>query len=308
MNYRQLGHTGLQVSVLGLGSSPFGNVFGRVSIAQIQGAVDAAIDCGINFFDTSPYYGLTLAEERLGNALAGRRNQIILASKCGRYGPEEFDFSRARIRSSIEDTLRRLRTDRLDLLQAHDIEFGHKSQIIEETIPALRELQSEGKTRFIGITGYSLSMLKSVAEAVPVDTILSYCRFSLLNTDMRRVMAPLEEQVGLINASPLMMGVLTERGAPEWHTASESLKTAGHRAAAESKKQGLSIETLALQFAVQQEFAATTLVGLASADEVMRNVEAIARPLDPSILQAVLTAVGDEVDSTWPSGLPENGR
>lgn len=308
MNYRQLGNTGLKVSVLGFGSSTFGNVFGHISMHQVQSAVDAAVDHGINFFDTSPYYGLTLAEERLGTAVSGKRDQIVLASKCGRYGLDEFDFSRTRIRRSVEESLQRLRTDHLDLLQAHDIEFGHEPQIIGETIPALRELQNEGKTRFIGITGYSLSMLRRVAEAATVDTILSYCRYSLLNSDMQKVLSPLEKQVGLINASPLMMGALTERGAPEWHTASESLKAAGRRAAVESRKLGTPIETLALQYAMQQDFAASTLVGMSSADEVRRNVEAIAQPLDTYIVESVLTAIGSNIDSTWPSGLPENGR
>ena len=308
MKYRQLGKTGLEVSVLGFGSSPLGNVYGQISAQQIQNAVDAALEHGINLFDTSPYYGLTLAEERLGTALAGKREQVVLASKCGRYGVEEFDFSRLRIRRSVEESLSRLRTDHLDLLQAHDIEFGNEQQIVEETIPALRELQAEGKTLFVGITGYSLSMLRRVAEAAPVDTILSYCRYSLLNTDMREVLAPLDKKVGLINASPLMMGALTEHGAPEWHTASASLKGAGVRAVQESKKQGVPIETLALQFAMQQEFAASTLIGLSSADEVKRNVAAIDQPADSAVLQAVLTAIGNGFASTWPSGLPENGR
>ena len=308
MNYRQLGNTGLRVSVLGFGSSPFGNVYGNITTGQIQRAVDTAIDQGINFFDTSPYYGLTLAEERLGAALAGKREDILLATKCGRYGLNEFDFSRARIRRSAEESLQRLRTDHVDLLQAHDIEFADQQQIVEETIPALRELQAEGKTLFVGITGYSLSMLRRVAEAVPIDTILSYCRYSLLNTDMQDVLVPLAKDVGLINASPLMMGALTGSGTPEWHAASTSLKAAGLRAAQEAKRNGTPIETLALQFAMQQDFAACTLIGMSSAEEVQQNVAALTHTADPAVLRAVLAAVGKGFTSTWPSGLPENGR
>jgi L-galactose dehydrogenase len=308
MNYRQLGNTGLRVSVLGYGSSPLGNVYGTVSTGQIQRAIDVAIDHGINFFDTSPYYGLTLAEERLGMALAGKRERIILATKCGRYGLDAFDFSRARIRTSVEESLRRLQTDHVDLLQAHDIEFAHQQQIVEETLPALRELQAEGKALFVGITGYSVSMLRRVAEAVPVDTILSYCRYSLLNADMQEVLAPMADTLGLINASPLMMGALTESGTPAWHAASSDLKAAGLRAAQEAKRNGASIETLALQFAMQQEFAASTLIGMSSADEVKQNVAAITQPVDPTLMQAVLSAIGNGFASTWPSGLPENGR
>ncbi len=308
MERRRLGKTELEVSIMGFGSSPLGNVYGEILPGDVPGLIDAAIDCGINFFDTSPYYGQTLAEERLGAALAGKRNKVILATKCGRYGLDEFDFSRARIRDSVEKSLDRLQTDYVDLLQAHDIEFGHEQQIIEETIPALRELQTEGKTRYVGITGYPVRMLRRVAEAVPVDTILSYCHYSLLNTEMQEVLAPLSEQVGLISASPLMMGLLTEAGAPPWHVAPDDLKAAARRSVRQARANGLQIEKLALQFALQQEFAASTVIGMSSADEIKQNVMAIAEDVDPKGIRDVRAAIGNGFASTWPSGLAENSR
>ena len=160
----------------------------------------------------------------------------------------------------------------------------------------------------MGITGYPVGMLRTVAEAAPVDTILSYCRYSLLNTDMRNVLAPLQEKVGLINASPLMMGLLTERGAPAWHSASDALKAAGQRAAKAARVHGLSIAELALQFAMQQDFAASTLIGMSSAEEVACNVATIARPLDLEAVAAVHAAVGEGFVGTWHSGLAENSR
>ena len=308
MKYRKLGKTGLDVSILGFGSSPMGNVYGRASPEQIQRAVDAAIDSGVNLFDTSPYYGLTLAEERLGNTLVGKREKVLLATKCGRYGISEFDFSRESIRRSVQASLRRLRTDYVDLLQAHDVEFGHERQIIEETIPALRELQAEGKTRFVGITAYPVKLLRRIAEAAPVDTVLSYCRYSLLNTDMEKVLAPLalESGIGLINASPLMMGLLTRDGAPAWHSASPELKHAGQRANAAAEARGGDLATLALQFSVTPPFAASTLIGMATADEVERNVRAVTSAADPDLLRAVRLAIGNGFATTWPSGLQEN--
>jgi L-galactose dehydrogenase len=119
MRYRHLGDTSLKVSVLGFGASPLGDVFGTTDPSEGFRAVHLAIDEGINLFDVSPYYGLTLAEERLGMALAGRRNEVVLATKCGRYGESEFDFSAGRITKSLEESLRRLRTDYVDLFQAH---------------------------------------------------------------------------------------------------------------------------------------------------------------------------------------------
>jgi L-galactose dehydrogenase len=149
--YRRLGHTDLAVSVLGFGASPLGDVFGTIDPAEGRRAVHFALESGINFFDVSPYYGLTLAESRLGEALAGNRDKVVLATKCGRYGPDRFDFSEKRVAASIDESLKRLGTDYVDLLQAHDVEFGDVQQIMHETIPAVRRIQEQGKARYIGI-------------------------------------------------------------------------------------------------------------------------------------------------------------
>ena len=139
MDYRRLGRTDLSLSAIGFGASTLGDVFGNIDPAEGIRAVHLAVDSGINFFDSSPYYGITLAETRLGEALAGRRDRVIVATKCGRYGVDEFDFSAKRVTASIDESLRRLQTDYIDLFQAHDVEFGDVQQIIHETVPALRQ-------------------------------------------------------------------------------------------------------------------------------------------------------------------------
>jgi L-galactose dehydrogenase len=109
MEYRALGQTGLQISRIGFGASPLGDVFGATDPNLGKLAVHLAIDNGISFFDVSSYYGLTLAEERLGEALVGKRHKIILATKWGRYGADQFDFSAQPIVASVEESLRRLK-------------------------------------------------------------------------------------------------------------------------------------------------------------------------------------------------------
>jgi L-galactose dehydrogenase len=308
MEYRSLGRTSLKVSKLGFGASPLGNVFGRTDTAETDRAVHSAIDQGINFFDVSPYYGVTLAEERLGGALLGRREQVVLATKCGRYGDKEFDFSRSRIRQEFEESLRRLKTDHVDLLQAHDIEFGSFDQIISETIPAMRELQAEGKVRFIGITGYPLKMLMEVARLSPVDTILSYCRYNLMTTEMDKILTPFVEQqgIGLINASPLAMGMLTQQGVPDWHPASSATQEAARRAVRLCTERGVDISTLALQFCLAHPYVSTTLVGMATVHEVETNLHALTSPLDRDLIQSIRKEIGDSYNSSWSSGKPEN--
>ncbi|MCW5981995.1 MAG: aldo/keto reductase [Bryobacteraceae bacterium] len=308
MEYRTLGKTGLSVSVIGFGASPLGDEFRTTTAAERQSAVDAAIDAGINFFDVSPYYGRTLAEQRLGEALGARRSRVVVATKCGRYDVESFDFSAKRITTSIDESLRRLRTDYVDLLQAHDIEFGDYNQIAGETIPALRRIQESGKARFIGITGLPLTMMRRVAENAPVDAFLSYCRYNLLITDLDRLLMPFAQAngIGVINASPLHMGILTERGAPAWHPAPDNVKQAGGRVVELCRRRGVPAGAVALRFCVEHPHIATTLVGLSRPDHVQANVRAIEQPLDPELLREIEAAVGPAANVTWPSGRPEN--
>jgi L-galactose dehydrogenase len=305
MEYRTLGRTGLRVSKLGFGGSPLGNEFGETDPSEAERAVHCAIDLGINYFDVAPYYGRTLAETRLGAALVGRRDKVVLATKCGRYDVAKFDFSTARIRRSIDESLERLRTDYLDVFLAHDIEFVNEHQIVDEAIPAMRALQSEGKARFIGITGLQLNMLRKVAQAAPVDAILSYCRYNLLITDMDDLLTPFAKQhgIGLINASPLHMGILTPNGPPPWHPASSEVKEAGRSLA---RRYGARLSDLALQFCLAHPYIATTLAGMSTAGQVRQNVAAAAIPADAALIAEIRGLVSPVANRSWPSGLPEN--
>jgi L-galactose dehydrogenase len=308
MTRRKLGKTDLEVSILGFGASPLGNVFGEADPGEGIRAVHLAIDEGINFFDVSPYYGLTLAETRLGEALAGKRQSICLATKCGRYGSQDFDFSPQRIRQGLEESLTRLRTDYVDLLFAHDVEFGSSGQIIEETIPAMRRLQQEGKARYIGISGYPPGFLLHIAQAVPVDAILNYCHYNLLANDMDRQLAPFaqERAIGLINASPLHMGILTEQGGPEWHPAPPEVRSAVQKVRELCRAHGANLSDIALRFCLDYPNAATTLVGMSAAQEVSRNLSALAGGPPPEILNEIEAVLAPVHNTVWISGRAEN--
>lgn len=308
MEYRRLGSTDLEVSVLGFGASPLGGVFGDAEPSDGERAVHLAIEHGINFFDVSPYYGLTLAEERLGHALAGLRSRVVLATKCGRYGADEFDFSAKRVRQSIEESLGRLRTDHVDLIQAHDVEFGDAQQIVEETIPAMRQLQQEGKARYVGITGYPLQVMMRIAAQAPVDSILSYCRYDLLIDDLDTALMPFAEKhgIGVINASPLHMGVLTERGAPAWHPAPQAVHEAGAKAAQLCRARGFDLSELALRWCLDYSRVASTLIGMSKASHVERNLRAFGTPADPELVRDVKAILEPVANLVWPSGRVEN--
>lgn len=311
MRFSRLGRTSLEVSTLGFGAATLGEEYGPLSYADGHRAVHCAIDHGINLFDVSPYYGRTLAEERLGKALQGRRDRVVLSTKTGRYGldlPHGFDFSAARVVSSLEESLRRLRTDVIDLLLAHDIEFGSREQILQETLPAMRTLKEQGKVRFIGVTGFPPGILREVAQEGDVDVVLSYCHYSLLNTRIDTELVPLvrERGLGLINASPLHMGVLTPQGPPAWHPAPREVIEAARTASAWCADRGVDLADLAVRFALGNPAIASTLVGMRTEAEVRANLRALDAGPDPETLKNVRQILSSVQDVEWPSGLPEN--
>jgi L-galactose dehydrogenase len=272
--------------------------------------VHESIDLGINFIDVSPFYGLTKSEIVLGKALKSvRRERYLLATKCGRYGYEmkDFDFSAKRITASIDESLGRMGVDYVDLLHAHDIEFGDLNQIIEETIPALRKIQKSGKARFIGVTGLPLPALREIAETASVDAILSYCRYSLNDTGLLELIPILNSRhVGVINASPLSMGLLSMRGAPGWHPAPAVVREVCARAAAHCHAKGASIERLAVQFAVANPEIASTFVSSANVENMRQNIAWADEQIDEKLLAEVLEILKPIHNVTWPSGRPEN--
>jgi len=310
MQYRRFGKTGLEVSVLGFGASSLGGVFKDVEESAAVEAVHAALDMGINFIDTSPFYGLTRSEQVLGKALRGvARDRYILATKVGRYGykAEDFDFSAGRVLASIDESLARMGVDCIDLIQVHDMEFGDPEQVIGETIPALQRAREQGKVRFIGVTCLPLGLLRRVAEAADVDAVQSYCHYCLNDAslgDVAPAFAALD--VGIISSAPLAMGLLTNQGPPSWHPAPRELREACARAAAFCAARGADISRLALQFSVANPALHTNLVSTTKASRIRENVETIAEPLDGDLLAGVLDLLEPVRGMTWPQGRPEN--
>ena len=308
MEYRALGRTDLQLSLVGFGGATLGGAYGKVEPGEADRAVHLAVDQGLTFFDTSPYYGITVSETRLGAALVGRRDKVILATKCGRYGLADFDFSAKRVLASMDESLQRLQTDYIDLFQIHDVEFGDVQQIIHETVPALRQLQQQGKARYIGITGYPPKLLRRIAEAVPVDTILTYCHYDLMNTDMDEVLTGFckERGIGLINAAGLHMGILTEQGPSDWHPAPKAVRDAGKQAAEYCRQHGANISEVALRFCLDHSFVSSTLVGMSSTAEVEAGLRLLQMTSDGELLRAIKAIIAPVFNYVWPSGRPEN--
>src|SRR5579872_894405 len=161
MELRPLGRTGLNLSRLSFGASSLGQEFRQVDLTEALRAVRVALDLGMNFIDTSPFYGRGMSECLLGVALRDvPRHSYLLGSKLGRYDRAHFDFSARRVAESVDVSLHRMGVEYLDIILCHDIEFVDMNQIVEETLPALRKIQQQGKVKYIGVSGYPMKMFR----------------------------------------------------------------------------------------------------------------------------------------------------
>lgn len=306
-----LGKTGIRVPVLAMGAASLGSIYHPVSQQQSNETVAAALAHGVNYFDVAPYYGLTKAEKALGCALSGvPRASYTLATKVGRYGDALWDFSREATLRSIEESLSRLGTDYIDVIQCHDIEYGDMQQLVDEALPTLRKLRDSGVVRHIGITGYDLPLLERVAYEQKVDTVMAYCTWTLQDRRLGPVAQRLNvEGIGVLNASPLSMGLLTRNGAPDWHPAHEDVQRVCRAVSALCDDYGVNIAQVALQFALTtaaENGIASTVIGTASAENMLDNVRWCEQPLAPELLARIDNLMAPVLNIGW-DVLPGNG-
>jgi aryl-alcohol dehydrogenase-like predicted oxidoreductase len=308
METRELGRTGLRVSVLGYGASPLGQEFGPVDIQEAMRTVRIALDRGITHIDTSPYYGRGMSEVLLGIALRGvPRDSYTISTKLGRYDSDKFDFSPKRVVESVDVSLHRLGIDHIDLMLCHDIEFVDVSQVIQETLPALRKIQEQGKVRFVGVSGFPLRIFERVLDATELDAIMSYANYTLQNRSLTDLLPRLEKGgVGVLNAAPLAMRLLTNRPLPDWLPASTAVREACQRAAEHCTARGSDIAKLALQFAIRGPGIATTVVSSARPAGVQQWIQWIEEPYDEELAGEVEEILKPVLNEGWPSGRPEN--
>ncbi len=309
----QLGKTGMQVANLAFGASSLGGVFHSINEQQGIRAVHAAVDNGINFIDVSPYYGHLKAETVLGKALLEiPRDRYFLSTKVGRYGKDGvnlWDYSAKRATESVYESMERLHVDYIDLINVHDIEFqanleGGLQKVVDETLPALVELRKKGIVGHVGITDLQPENLRWViehSEPGTVESVLNFCHYSL-NDDLLLDYLDFFEAngIGVINASPLSMGLLSQRGTPDWHPAPAALKEACAKAAAYCQEQGYPIEKLAIQYSTSlNPRIATTLFSSANPDNVLKNIGYVNEPMDEQLVGKVREIIGSQMRVRW---------
>jgi aryl-alcohol dehydrogenase-like predicted oxidoreductase len=285
---RRLGQTELELPILGFGASSLGQEFRSVSVGEALESVRIALDCGLTFIDTSPFYGRGMSEVLLGIALRDvPRDSYTLCTKLGRYDLAHFDFSAKRVCESVDVSLHRLGTDHVDIMLCHDIEFVPLHQIVEETIPALRRAQQQGKVRYIGFSGYPMKIFRQICDQTNVDCVLSYNQYTLQNTRFAEEVIPYlkEKGVGVLNAGPFSARLLTNAPLPAWLKEPEEVKAAARRAAELCSSRGTDIAKLALQFSVVNPDITTTIAGSANPDNIRNWARWIEQPLDEVLLR-----------------------
>lgn len=308
MKIRPLGRTGLMLPELSFGASSLGQEFRPVDVNEALKSVHVALDLGMNFIDTSPFYGRGMSECLLGVALRGvPRERYILGTKLGRYAAAHFDFSARRVVESIDISLQRMGVDHLDIVLCHDIEFVDMRQIIDETLPALRKIQQQGKVRFVGVSGYPMKMFKYVLDRADLDVVLSYNHFTLQNTMLADLVPYLKEKnVGIMNAAPFSARLLTNAALPPWHKATPEVRAVCRRAAEHCTSRGVDIAQLALQFSLTHPDMATCIVGSANPDNVRLWAKWAEQPIDRALLDEVLEILKPIHDWFYIEGRPEN--
>lgn len=313
MKYRELGHSGLSVSVLSYGASALGNVYREIDDASGIATVHYALEQGINYIDVAPAYGGTKAEIVLGKALEGiSRDSYYLSTKVGKYcnygsyGNDIFDYSEVRIRQSLKESRERIGVDYFDIVFLHDIEYHNRkyiSQALGEGVETLKRLKKEGQIGAFGLSTYPMDLWKKVVNEVELDVIMSHNHFCLSDQLILDLLPETQRKgIGIVNSSPLACGLLTTRGAANWHPASEDDKETVKRAVRFCQQNHFSLESLAVQYAVSHPNIPTTLTTSADKHHLKESIESALRGMDSAILAEVQNILSPIMNRDWNFG------
>ena len=209
MRYKTLSKSDLKVSVIGLGTWVMGGEnWGKADDTKSIATIHKAIDSGINLIDTAPAYGNGHAEEIVGKAIRGKRSQLIIATKCGidRRSGFAFNLKPEFIRMEIENSLKRLNIDAIDLYQCH---WPDPSTPVEDSMNELLKMQSQGKIRYIGVSNFDVPLLEKAMETTPLVSVQPH--YSLLERDIEKNLLPFcrEKNIGVLTYGSIGGGILT---------------------------------------------------------------------------------------------------
>lgn len=309
MEYRQLGRSGLKVSAIGLGGNTFGN---GADEAQTGRIINHALDIGVNFIDTADIYSRGVSETFVGKAVGGRRREAIIATKvCGRMGdrPNDAGLSRKHVTEGIEDSLRRLNTDYVDLYQLHNVDAGTP---IYETLSTLDDLVRQGKVRYVGCSNFLAWQICEALWAADRKDLTPFVsvqpRYNLLDRAIERELRPFCRQygIGIIPYSPLASGILTGKYKPgeapppdtragrqprlQQRLTDETLGKVD-RLSRWAKERDHTVGELALAWLLSRPEVSTIIAGATRPEQVEENARAVEWKLSEADLEAIDSAL-----------------
>jgi aryl-alcohol dehydrogenase-like predicted oxidoreductase len=314
MQHRPLGASGIQASALGLGTWAIGGwQWGGTDEKQAIEGIHAAIDAGITLVDTAPVYGLGTSEEIVGKALKGRRDKVILATKCGliwhaQQGNHFFDedgkpvhryLGADAIRYEVEQSLKRLQTDTIDLMQTH---WQDPTTPIDETMGALMDLKAEGKIRAIGVSNVTTAQMDAYRAAGQLDSDQE--QYSMIDREIEATLLPYTRQhnIAMLAYSPLALGLLTGKIGPDRQFSGDDQRIGEPRFSVENRarvaamltdfkplaaRHGLSIPQLVIAWTLAQPGVTHVLVGARNAAQAVENAKAGQVTLDADTAAAM---------------------
>lgn len=286
---------GLELTELGIGVAQFGNLYVETTDEESVAAIDAAWEGGVRYFDTAPHYGLGLSERRLGLALAERaRDEYVLSTKVGQ---REWDFSRSGILRSLEQSLERLNTDRIDIVYLHDPD-SHWEQASSEGISALIELREQGVVKAIGIGMNQSTMLAEFVRRYDIDVVMLANRFTLLEQSPLDDLMPLAEErgVGVVAAAVYNSGLLSARKVASnanynYAPAPPELIARANAIAEVCDRHGVTLPDAAIAYPLRHRAVVSVVLGTRSSRQVRSNLARYAAPA-PERLWAELSDIG----------------
>ncbi len=310
MKYNTLGKTNLKVSEISFGASALGSVFKEINEEEGIKTVHKVIEEGINYIDVAPAYGGTVAETVLGKGLKDiKRDKYSISTKAGKYtnpdayGDDTFDYSEKTIRNGLEQSMKRLEVDYIDIVHLHDFDYCRGSvadEAFATGFPTLQKLKDEKIIGSIGAGIYDMNLWKRVIKEAPVDAILLHNHYSLIDTRaLELVDSCNEKNIGIINASPFGSGVLTPGPIADWHPANLKERELFAKAVKYCEENKHHISSLAFQFSTQQNHFATTLFSSSNRKSVERNINTFNEPYDIDFVKSLQTLFSDVMNKQW---------
>lgn len=281
---RQVGCTGLAVSLLSLGTAPLADLYSEVPEEQAIAVIHTSLECGLNYFDTAPHYGAGLAEERLGIALTGtHRDQVVISTKVGRLltpdGERIFDFSRDGVLRSLETSLKRLNTDYVDILHIHDPD-AHYEEALNEAYPVLADLRSQGVIKAVGAGMNQWEMLDRFVHHADFDCFMLAGRYSLLEQQSLAFMDRCaEEEIGILLGGVYNSGILATGARPgakyDYRDAPADIMARVRRIEEICAQYDVPLPALSIQYPLGHPAINSLVIGTSSPKRLRDNIRAL---------------------------------